>query len=68
VVLSEMGANVVTCTLSAHRDVVVEMRFLFQVSEIKAIENIIAKIKSVDGVFEARRMMAGDSAKKKETS
>ncbi len=64
-VLSDMGANVVSCSLSTHRDGVVEMRFLFQVSDIASIDSIISKIKSVDGVFDANRMMSGDVTRKK---
>lgn len=65
VVLSEDGANVLSCTLSAHRDGVVEMRFLFQVSEISSIEKILYDVKGVEGVFEAQRMMSGGATKKK---
>ena len=37
-----------------------ELRFLFQVSDITTIDSILAKFRSVEGVFEARRMMPGE--------
>ena len=36
----------------------VEMRFLFQVSDISHIDLVLKKLRSVDGVFDARRMVA----------
>ena len=43
----------------------VEMRFLFQVSDISHIDLVLMKLRSVDGVFDARRMVAGKGSKKK---
>ena len=65
-VLSESGANVVSASVSAHRDGMVEMRFLFQVSDLAAIEKILHDLKTVEGVFEARRMMSGGTMRKKD--
>ena len=65
VILSEMGANVLSCTTSSHRDGMVEMRFLFQVSDISHIDLVLKKLRSIDGVFDARRMVAGKGSKKK---
>ncbi len=66
VILSEMGANVLSCTTSSHRDGMVEMRFLFQVSDISHIDLVLKKLRSVDGVFDARRMVAGAGSRKKQ--
>ena len=66
VILSEMGANVLSCTTSSHRDGMVEMRFLFQVSDISHIDLVLKKLRSVDGVFDARRMVAGKAQKRNE--
>ena len=65
VILSEMGANVLSCTTSSHRDGMVEMRFLFLVSDISHIDLVLKKLRSIDGVFDARRMVAGKGSKKK---
>lgn len=61
-VLSEQGANVLSVNSMTHRDGMVEMRFLFQVSETAAIERILKKLRLVEGVFDARRMMPGKSS------
>ncbi len=60
-VLSEVGANVISCTTNTHRDGVVEMRFLFEVGDITKIENAIEGLKEIDGVFDARRMLPGEA-------
>ncbi len=60
-VLSEVGANVISCTTNTHRDGVVEMRFLFEVCDITRIESSIEGLKGIDGVFDARRMLPGEA-------
>ena len=44
VVLSDMGANVLSCNTISHRDGMVEMRFLFQVSDISLIDAVQRKL------------------------
>ncbi|MBQ3106932.1 MAG: bifunctional (p)ppGpp synthetase/guanosine-3',5'-bis(diphosphate) 3'-pyrophosphohydrolase [Eggerthellaceae bacterium] len=68
VVLSEMGANVLSCSSVSHRDGMVEMRFLFQVSDIAHIDVIQKKLRAIEGVFDARRMVPGQGGKKKSAS
>lgn len=65
VVLSEAGANVLSSSTASHRDNMVEMRFLFQVSDVSAIDKIIGKMGAVEGVFDAHRMLPGDGNRKK---
>lgn len=60
-VLSGSGANVISCSLTTHRDGVVEMRFLIQVSDLAAIERILKRLSEVENVFEARRMVPGQA-------
>lgn len=57
VVLSEIGANVLSSSTTSHRDGMVEMRFLFQVSDIKYIDIALDKMRTISGVFDARRMV-----------
>ncbi len=64
-VLSEHGANVLGVNTTTHRDGMVEMRFLFQISDTAAIERILNRMRSVEGVFDARRMMPGTTSSKK---
>ena len=63
--LSECGADVLSSSTASHRDGMADMRFLFQVSTVESIDRIIAKLESIDGVIEARRMMPGDTVSKK---
>ncbi len=62
--LSEHGANVLSVNTNTHRDGMVEMRFLFQVSDTAVIERILSKLRAVDGVFDAHRMMPGTASSK----
>lgn len=64
VTLSDMGANVVSCSTISHRDGMVEMRFLFQVSEVSIIDTILRKLQEIEGVFDARRMMPHEHVKR----
>lgn len=66
-VLSECGANVLACSTFSHKDSMVSMRFRIQISEISFIDTVLKKLRSVNGVFDARRMIAGaqNSRKKK---
>ena len=66
IILSEMGANVLACSTTSHRDGMVEMRFLFQVSDIAHIDIGVNRLRDVEGVFDARRMVpkAGSGKKK----
>ncbi len=64
-VISEMGANVLSSASNTHRDGVVDMRFLFQVSDLSLMERTLQSLNAVEGVFEARRMVSRDAGKKK---
>ncbi|MCI8468458.1 MAG: bifunctional (p)ppGpp synthetase/guanosine-3',5'-bis(diphosphate) 3'-pyrophosphohydrolase, partial [Eggerthellaceae bacterium] len=64
-VLSEAGANVLSCSTTTHRDSMVEMRFLFQVSDLAVIERTLKRLAEVEGVFDARRMVPGQAVGKR---
>ena len=60
-VLSEEGANVLDS--SSHvspRDNLAMFKFLFQVSDVGAINSIIRKAAAVNGVFDVHRTMPGE--------
>ncbi|WP_276916950.1 RelA/SpoT family protein, partial [Parvibacter caecicola] len=63
-VFSEAAANVLSCSTTTHRDGVVEMRFLFQVSDLNNIDWITKHLSELDGVFDARRMVPGQKGVK----
>ena len=59
--LSDTGVNVLASSTSSHTDGLVEMRYLFQVSQVSNIEKVLADLRGINGVFEARRMLPGES-------
>lgn len=65
-VLSDMGTNVLSCSLTAYRDSMVEMRFLFQVSDVSHIEVVLSKLRAIEGVFDACRMLPTSGGNKKD--
>ena len=60
-VLSEQGVNVLASQTTTQRDGLVTMNFLFEVSDVAHIEDVLLRLYEVDGVFEARRAQAGES-------
>lgn len=67
VCLADTGVNILSASTQTHRDGMVEMRFLFELAETARIEQVLRDLRGVDGVFEARRMLAGESMGKKHT-
>ena len=63
--LSDTGVNVLSSNTVSHADGIVEMRYLFQVSQVSNVERILNELRGIDGVFDARRMLPGDSAHKR---
>ena len=60
-VLSEEGANVLSSSSRVSpRDNMAVFRFLFQVSDVGAINSIIRKAAAVHGVFDVHRTMPGE--------
>ena len=64
-VFSETGTNVLSCSTNTHRDGMVEMRFLFQVSDLAAIDRLIKSLAELEGVFDAHRMVPGQALRKR---
>lgn len=58
--LAEEGVNVLSSSSATGRDGIVRMRFLFQVSDVDHMDDILERVLEVDGVFEARRMFPGE--------
>lgn len=63
VFLGHQGVNIISCNATAHKDDIVEMRFLFEVSGTERIEQILRDILTIDGVFGAKRMLPNASSK-----
>ena len=58
--LAEEGVNVLSSSSAVGHDGIVRMRYLFQVSDVDHVQDILLRILDVDGVFEARRMFPGE--------
>lgn len=67
VALAETGVNILSTTTATHKDGIVEMRFLFQVSETAFIEKILRELRAIEGVFDARRMLPGETTRKRKS-
>ncbi|MBP3866215.1 MAG: bifunctional (p)ppGpp synthetase/guanosine-3',5'-bis(diphosphate) 3'-pyrophosphohydrolase [Eggerthellaceae bacterium] len=59
-VLAQEGVNVLNSSSATGRDGIVRMRYVFQVSDVHHVQDILMRILEVDGVFEARRMNPGE--------
>ena len=59
-VLSECGANVLACSTFSYKDSMVSMRIRIQISDITFIDVVLKKLRTVNGVFDAHRMIAGE--------
>ena len=66
--LANSGVNVLGANCNTHKDGIVEMRFLFEVSEIAHIDHILNDLRQVEGVIDARRMLPGEVLRKRKES
>lgn len=55
--LADSGVNIVSCTTTTHKDDIVEMRFVFEVSDLAVVNRILSDVKHIDGVFGASRVL-----------
>ncbi|MCL1890529.1 MAG: bifunctional (p)ppGpp synthetase/guanosine-3',5'-bis(diphosphate) 3'-pyrophosphohydrolase [Coriobacteriia bacterium] len=63
--LANSGVNVIGASSNSHRDGFVEMRFLYEVSEIASIDRILSDLRAIEGVIDARRMLPGEVMRKR---
>ena len=63
--LADQGVNILSCQTITNKDDLVEMRFLFEVSDTERIDKILREILTVEGVFGARRIASGAGQEKK---
>ena len=64
ILLADQGVNILSCSTITHKDDIVEMKFLFEVSETGRIDQILRELLTVDGVFGARRMLPSNNSSK----
>jgi guanosine-3',5'-bis(diphosphate) 3'-pyrophosphohydrolase len=63
--LADQGVNILSSSTTTHKDDIVEMHFLFEVSETDRIEDILKSLKGIEGVFDATRKLPGEQAANK---
>ncbi len=61
--LADSGVNIVSCTTTTHKDDIVEMRFVFEVSDLAIVNRILSDTKKIDGVFGASRVLPSKQQK-----
>ena len=60
--LAEAGVNILSSSTTTHRDGLVDMRFLFELSDMGRLQEVLKDVRRVEGVFEARRMLPGEQS------
>jgi GTP pyrophosphokinase len=60
VALGSSGVNLLNADMATHKDGIVEMRYLLEVSEVAHIERILREVRGIEGVIDARRTMPGE--------
>jgi GTP pyrophosphokinase len=58
--LAESGVNILSSSTTTHRDGLVDMRFLFELSDMGRLQDVLREVRRVDGVFEAKRMLPSE--------
>jgi len=61
VTLSDLGANIVSSSSATNRDRVAVLRFELELSDTSTLDRALAELKSVDGVYDAYRLLPGGS-------
>jgi GTP pyrophosphokinase len=59
--LAEAGVNILSASISTSKDGIATMRFLFELGNMDQLQSLIREVKSIEGVFDAERMLPRDS-------
>ena len=60
--LSEQHINIVACSTFTGKDRVAKMRFEFELADASHLDAVLWTIRSIPGVFEAKRLVPGGSS------
>ncbi|MDR0308876.1 MAG: bifunctional (p)ppGpp synthetase/guanosine-3',5'-bis(diphosphate) 3'-pyrophosphohydrolase [Coriobacteriales bacterium] len=63
--LASSGVNMMGASMQVHPDGIVEMRYLFEVSEIAHINRILRDLRNINSVIDARRMLPNETLSKR---
>ena len=56
-VLSDAGVNILTATVSTRKDRIAVFRFVFEIGNLRNLNNILNNIKHIEAVFDAYRVL-----------
>lgn len=62
---SDSGVNILSSSSATHRDGTADLRFLIEIGEMSRLDVLINDLRGIEGVFEARRAVPGDSISKR---
>lgn len=64
IALADAGVNVLSAAISTDRQGVAYLRFLFELGSMDQLQKVLATVRGVDGVFDARRTLPDSSRKR----
>jgi GTP pyrophosphokinase len=65
IALADAGVNVLSAAISTDRQGVATMRFLLELGSMEQLTKVLATVRGIDNVFEARRALPEGSRPKK---
>ncbi len=63
--LAEAGVNILSASIATSRDGIATQRFLFELGNMDQLQSLLRSVRSIDGVFEAERMLPGEAHARK---
>jgi len=64
IALADAGVNVLSASISTDRQGIAYLRFLFELGSMDQLQKVIATVRGVNGVFDARRTLPDNSKKR----
>ncbi len=58
-IISDSGVNILSASVLTSKDRIAVLRFLFELSDLTQLPNIVKNIKKIDAVFDAHRVLPG---------
>jgi len=59
--LAESAVNILSANVATSKDGIATMRFLFELGNMDQLQSILRNLRSIEGVFEAERMLPGEA-------
>jgi guanosine-3',5'-bis(diphosphate) 3'-pyrophosphohydrolase len=57
--VSDSGVNILAANVNTSREGIAMLRFIFEISNLSQLTGLLASVKRIDGVFDARRVLPG---------